>query len=281
MNEDEIYKYLKELKNRINSKEEYEKYSKFLQDFKKKYVKDNNQSQAKRIWCLEQILNIQNDYLASYNDLKNHKFYEAWIKFDQIEIKLSNLKRHFEENNNEFYIQSISEYTKKFQSLYPYKIFLSTEEIISEKECSICGKKINLRNHCGHEVGEIYNGELCCRKIKHIDAILGISLVDSPARKYAVAFPKTKNSLDSYKYNALKYLLKYLESPFEKWGYKWTTKRHPHEFFPNLKPDDNCPCDSGKKYVDCCKSKEGILRPHCQFLFYKEKPKKIDFEYIY
>jgi len=281
MNKDEIIKYLKELKNRTNPKEEYEKYSKFLKDLKQKYVINNNQKQAKRIWCLEQILDIQNEYLFSYDDLKNYRFYDAWVKFEQIEIKLSNLKRHFKEKINNFYIKQIEEYTKKFQSLYPYKFFLSTGMVVKEKICSICGKRVNLRNHCGHEVGEIYNGEMCCRIINHIETITDVSLVESPVHKYAVAFFGTKGNLDSYNYAALKYLIKHLESPFEKWNYELTTKRHPHEFFPNLNPNDNCPCNSGKKYIDCCKSEVGILMPHYQFIFYSPKPKKFDLEYSY
>lgn len=281
MNEEKIYKYLKEPNKRNNSPEEQNKFTELLKDLKQKFVKENNQKQAKRIWCLEQIFSIQNVYLLAYEYMKSHKFYNAWVKFGQIEIKLSNLKRHYKEKDNRFYLQHISEYTKKFQSLYPYKFFFSTEEIISEKECSICGKKISLRNHCGHEVGEIYNGEMCYRIINRIDALTGVSLVNSPSRKYAVAFLKTKNGLDSYNYSPLKYLIRYLESPFEKWDYEWTTTRHPHEFFSDVKPEDKCPCDSGKKYIDCCMSEEGILRPHCQFFFYEEKLKEFDFEYSY
>lgn len=277
----EITKYLKDLKNRTNPKEEYEKYSKFLNSLKQKYIIDNNQKQAKRIWCLEQILDIQNEYLFSYDNLRNHIFYEAWIKFEQIEIKLSNLNRHFKEKNNDFFLLEIAEYTKKFQSLYPYKFFFSTGEIVKEKICSVCGKKVNLRNHCGHEVGEIYNGEMCCRIIKHLEKLTDVSIVESPARKYAVAFSSTKDGHDSYNYAALKYLIKHLESPFEKWDYELTTKRHPHDFFPSLNPNDNCPCNSGKKYIDCCKSEDSILMPHYQFTLYSPKLKNFDLEYSY
>jgi len=31
--------------------------------------------------------------------------------------------------------------------------------------CSICGTPMTPRNSCSHEVGEIYDGEMCSRKV--------------------------------------------------------------------------------------------------------------------
>ncbi|MFA5014198.1 MAG: SEC-C domain-containing protein [Actinomycetota bacterium] len=280
MNEVEILEYLKGLENRDISPKEENTFTNNLKEIKQNFVKDNNQQKAKKIWCYEQIYNVQNIYLSAFELMKKNKFYEAWQNFEQIEIKLSFLYPHFKEKNNEFYLKLILEYTRKFQSLYPYKFFISTEEIIKEKECSICGKKISLRNHCGHIPGEIYDGEMCLRRITKVDFI-GVSLVNSPDRKYAVAFPSTSEGADSFDYKLLKYLINLLESPFEKWNYKWSKRRHPHSFFKDITPNDNCPCESGKKYVDCCLNEKGVLRPHCQFYFYKEKKEKMDFEYCY
>lgn len=280
MNEAEIKKYLRDLKNRSISPKEQNIFNTELKKLKQNFVNKKDQKQAKKFWCYEQIFNIQNMYLSAFELMKNNKFYDAWQKFEQIEIKLSFLHPHFKEKDNEFYLKFILEYVRKFQSLYPYKIFMSTEEVIKEKECSICGKKINLRNHCGHIAGEIYDGEMCFRKITSVD-FLGISFVDSPERKYSVAFPATADGVDPFNYRLLEYLINLLEFPFEKWDYKWTKKRHPHSFFSNISPNDNCPCESGKKYKDCCMSKKGVLRPHCQLYFYKNKKDKMGLEYCY
>jgi len=151
--------------------------------------------------------------------------------------------------------------------LFPYKLFFSPEIIEHEKKCNICGKIISIRNPCGHEVGEIYNGEMCIRIVTKAEFI-SISLVESPLQKYSVPFmtdPKTGKTVDHYDYSLLENLLKILKSPFDEWDYKKTTKMYPHSKFKHIGRNENCPCGSGKKYKQCCLKREGVTLPHYEF----------------
>src|SRR4051812_6647847 len=98
----------------------------------------------------------------------------------------------------EFRLSSIKKWSEQWQSLFPYKVFLSPE-MVFRAECSICGCTIQPRRPCGHIVGEIYKGEPCLRVIKSIDQVLGIALVTNPVQKYSVVFmhdPATGKSHD-------------------------------------------------------------------------------------
>jgi predicted RNA-binding Zn-ribbon protein involved in translation (DUF1610 family) len=129
-------------------------------------------------------------------------------------------------------------------------ISLQVESIESDFRCSICGSKIGIRNRCSHKIGEIYNGEMCGRIVNKIE-IKGISIVRNPFDKYTILEAQGV----SYNYALLETLMKYLDNPFEKWGYDieymdWDYKKDLR--YKNVNRNDMCPCGSGKKFKKCC-----------------------------
>jgi len=176
----------------------------------------------------------------------------------------------------------VSRSQKRPESIYPYRVFSSPEIVELEKECTICGQKVSPRHPCGHEVGEIYSGEICCRKVTKWE-LLSIAMVENPVQKYSVAFlsdPKTGKSVDHYKYNLLEYLLPRIESAYDSWEVQDTTRLHPHGRFSFIGRNDLCPCGSGKKYKKCCLPKSGVLMPHKEFILPKAPPPHLNQDVI-
>ena len=68
---------------------------------------------------------------------------------------------------------------------------MSRETIIKKVHCSICGKINTIRNHCEHQVGKIYMGEMCCNIVDDFE-FLGMAIVKKPFDKYTVLFPEGK-----------------------------------------------------------------------------------------
>lgn len=228
-----------------------------------------NEAGAKDLWCLEQTLKAQEGYIRAFADLKARKFYEGWCRFEEAELALHFLEPHENEPSARFRLDFIREYIPKWQSLFPYKLFLSPELLEEEKECSICGAKVAPRNPCGHRVGEIYGGQMCCRVVTKLD-VMGVGLVDNPVQKYSVPFipdPVTGKSRDHYNYGVVQYAIDCLRSPFDRWDVEKTTRIQPHSRFRHVGRNDACPCESKKKYKKCCLGKEGVIRPHLQFSF--------------
>jgi hypothetical protein len=242
-----------------------------LKGVKLNAVDRGDQDMAKMVWCYEQILKIQRNYLSAFNAMKTGDFYGAWCRLERIEIKLGFLEPHFliDPTSDAYKLAYIEKHTIQFQSLYPYKFFLSPARLDHEKKCSICGRNISIRNPCEHKKGEIYNGEMCSHEITKAD-ILEVSVVSNPVQKYSVLFlsdSETGDHKDHYDYSLVKFLISRLNSPFDAWEVRWTKIRHPDSLFADINRDDNCPCDSGKKYKNCCLRKDGILRPHVEFIF--------------
>jgi len=253
-----------------------------LGQLKQRAVEQKDQDSAKEIWCLEQILEVQDTYLDAYKALKSGEYYNGWRSLERTDIEYTFLFRHFKEHDNKYWIEFINKHTTQYQSLFPYKAFVSPEYLKKEVKCSICDQVINIRNHCGHRVGEIYNGEMCTRLITKVK-LLGGSIVTSPLQKYSVCFPtdpKTGQRVDHYNYSYVKFVIDRLQSPFDNWDIHWTKKRHPHSRYSHIGRNDKCPCESGRKYKDCCLPKSGVLRPHCQIEFSVKPPEGLSmFEY--
>jgi hypothetical protein len=240
-----------------------------LKTIKEVAVSNTDHDTAKLVWCYEQILNIQKNYLQGFGHLKSGKFYQAWCLFERVEIELHHLERHFPTSDNVFKLTLIDKQTRQFQSLYPYKYFLSPGYLILEASCSICERKRSIRNPCEHIIGEIYNGEMCCRKIGNAK-LLETSLVEKPAQKYSVPFtidPETGEQVDHYDYSLVQYVTRGLREPFDEWESKWTQRRHPHSRYKHVGRNDQCPCESNKKYKKCCLNESGVLRPHLEIEF--------------
>ncbi len=260
--------------NSINDVEEYlssKNYDLFdskvfdlIKSLKDEAVSESDEQKANYLWCLETIAKIKSSYLGAINEIRVGKQFEAWIAFDRCCIEVSFLEKHFDLSDAKFGINNIIELTKKFQALFPYKYFLSRESIEKDFTCSICGSKMGLRDNCIHNVGDIYNGEMCCRVINSME-FLAYAIVTNPADKYTL--PQIEGQ--EYDYRVIDYIVAHLESPYQFWDYKkekiiWRYKED--EMFKHLGRNDVCACGSGKKFKKCCYQKEGKESEHFKFM---------------
>ncbi|MDO0823322.1 SEC-C metal-binding domain-containing protein [Desulfosporosinus nitroreducens] len=222
-----------------------------LKEQKELAVRNDNQDQAKYIWCLEQVFKVKSLFIEAFNLMKKGDFEKAWLSLDRSDIELSFLKPHFDYSDNKYELEYIEKEIPKYQKLFPYDFFSSRESIESDFTCTICGAKLGLRkNECGHRVGQIYNGEMCGRQVNEIEFI-SISIVKKPMDKYTILHVEGME----YNYFLLETLIQYLDNPFEKWGYDieefdWNYKND--ERYKNIGRNDVCPCKSGKKFKKCC-----------------------------
>lgn len=267
-NLEEIEEILKRFEELDFTQDKFDKIFVSLEKLKGDAVEANNQDTAKICWFYEKITEIHIFYLNSFYLMKNHDFYKAWCELEKSEKRIQYISDHFQIDNkiDPFLIAFIKEHIEKFQSIYPDYIFTSLRFAIKTTVCSICGKESSLRNHCGHILGEIYNGVRCVRYIKECEP-LHYAIVENPKWKYRVLFDTNEKGekIDNYNYEIIEYLIDLLPSPYVEWDYRWTSKIIPHSKFSNFKEDDECPCGSGKIYKECCLKKDGVIRPHIDF----------------
>jgi len=227
-----------------------------------------DQPHAKFCWCLETALHVQEKYLEAFSLMRGSEFYLAWCALERTEIAVGALSKHLDDTGDRFRAHFIGAHVERFQSLYPYRMFLSPAFVLKKCTCSICGNEISVRNPCGHRRGEIYDGEMCYRAVEESE-LLELSLVPNPVQKYSVVFSKGAEgeTEDHYDYRLVDYVCRGLRFPFDEWDIEWTKIRHPHSLYEHYSSTDMCPCDSGIPYTDCCLKEEGVLRPHARVMF--------------
>ena len=88
---DECIDFLKKVRNRTDMilVEEIDKKLSLEKEKAKRYKQEDN---ANHIWCLQEALYIQDDYIRAFSLLKDHEYYEAWCIFERAEIALYSLE---------------------------------------------------------------------------------------------------------------------------------------------------------------------------------------------
>lgn len=225
---------------------------------------------ANKAWFIRKTIEMRREYLAAIDMLRHEDYYEAWCSFEQIEIGLRTQKRNPFYSCDQFGIDALAEQVTQWQSLFPYKIFFSPETIIRRETCSICGETASPWSNCNHLPGRVYGGLECHRLVEDFEFV-SVSMVTNPVQKYSVARVMHERAdgkiVDQFDYLPVKFVVDRILTPFAKWRAEKTTILEPHSAFGGLTQNDECPCDSGKFYFDCCLQKEGVRTPHIHFDF--------------
>jgi len=248
---DQVISFLESFfdENRCN---DYKLVNKFLEKEKTKAKTQRNESRANFIWLLQESLKVQKTYIEAFNRITSKDYYNAWCNLESCEISLKNINYNFPAWSDCFGLSFIQRNVVQYQQLFPYVFFASPEILEHKVRCSICGKTYTLSSHCNHELGRVYNGELCYRIIEKPE-FCGISLVTNPIQKFSVVFPEDNN----FDYSLLEFFHDKLNSPLEIW-----LLEHFEVFLPFwseriILPEVKCLCGSQKLFVDCCLKKPG------------------------
>ena len=250
MNLDEIKDYLNTKRDEISPS-----ITDDLANLKRKAIENQNEEEANEIWCFERIAEIQSTYLDVFVHLKSKRYFDAWRLLERIDIELCGLRDNFNYSGDLYNIMNIERMIKEYEKLFPYQYFFSRESIVKRVKCSICNQVNTIRNHCPHEVGKLYMGEMCCNIVEDIE-FLGMAIVKNPFDKFTVLFPQDLE----YNYFMLDNLMPQLDSPYDRFYVEIIKQKNPK--FQNIERNDKCPCGSNKKYKNCCKDTENECFDH-------------------
>jgi hypothetical protein len=208
------------------------------------------------LWSLHTFAEATGIYLEAYRLMSRGKYLAGWCKLEDAELGFERLARNVFAPDLLPLIETRADLVTLWQSVFPYRHFISPAMRYKKWDCSICGKQSTPVEPCGHIPNLVYAGELCYRHIRDFEP-LEVSIVTDPVQKYSVL------QLD-YDYSVVKYVLDHLSGPFHQWSGQWTHKRHGHDRFSDRPAKGPCPCDSGLRYEECCLLSEGVRLPHFQ-----------------
>ena len=108
----------------------------------------------------------------------------------------------FTDEDNRYELTKLYDLLLEYEALYPYKVFCSSEYIIEEASCSICGKSV-LGLDCPHIKGELYWGEPAVHNITKIKEFQAVALVSHPEDKRCIIQAADENISEEEKFRKL------------------------------------------------------------------------------
>lgn len=233
---------------------------------------------ANRAWFLKAVAETRSSMIAAIRQIQDTQQKDGWCTLEQVELGCRALRRNAFLRLDDYEVLELLEQVERWQSLFPYRVFASPEFVIETARCSICKTLSSPWSGCDHAPGRVYCGESCHRIIEGMH-LKSVSLVLEPVQKFSVMIMHRDDGSDPMDYSLVDWVAKRVRSPFDRWNIAWTIETHPHHLF-SARPDDPCPCESGKFYGSCCLYTRGVKRPHAQFDFPNPPPSDLpDFEY--
>lgn len=216
-------------------------------------------------------------HLSSYfRLLQEHNYKSSWIALQDCFDDLRFVGKYLEiEERKE--IPDIYELLEAYESLYPYKVFVSSEYIISKSHCSICGKSMQSLS-CPHIKGNLYWGDIALEIVDEIEEFQAACLVRHPEDKRCIIELSDDNRSESEQFSKLEQFLD-LKQPFLQ-QFSITSMMETRQRMDIIKVgrNDPCSCGSGKKFKKCCgknlyyQHERNIIHPgkkvHLQYEFF-------------
>lgn len=248
-----IYKALNELKKRLinenydNPKKEYDASLKLFEEIAKIAIEKKDEKLANAQYVFRNYFLMFSNLMSYFLLLSEKKYKESWIRLQDC-IDDAQYVGKFSENR--FDIPNILELLRQYEKLYPYKLFASSEIVITKSHCSICGKSMQSLQ-CQHIKGNIYWGEPAIEYVDDMKEIQAICIVRNPENKRCVLelANDERDEIDIFKKLNL-----YLElglPRLQKFSIKSEIENRRREK-NKINRNDKCPCGSNLKYKKCC-----------------------------
>lgn len=201
--------------------------------------------------------------LAKYFELLYSREYKlSWNKLQDCFDIIKYIGR-FTDPDSRFELPELYDLLIEYERLYPYKLFCSSEYIIEEATCSICGKSV-LGLDCPHIKGNLYWGEPAIHNILKIKEFQAVAIVEHPADKRCIIEVSDETINEIEKYQKLSSFVDLNLPPLQMFSIDCKIETRMDNNYRGIPRNELCPCGSRKKFKKCCYSK--LYYPHYRFI---------------
>lgn len=212
-------------------------------------------------------INTQNEYFANataiyqvyfqlfcnlsfyFQLLEQHDFKSSWDILQNCFDCIKTIGR-FVDVDKRMELPSINQLLLEYEKLYPYRLFASSEFVISKSHCSICGKSMQSLA-CPHIKGNLYFGEFAKEVVDEIKELQAICLVQHPEDKRCVLEMKNNTDENSY-YSKINMFLNKNIPRLQLFSIESHIETRKNESIIKVGPNKPCSCGSGIKFKKCC-----------------------------
>ena len=140
-----------------------------------------NTEEKNWLWIIQTFANATAVYLDAYRQMSRGQFMEGWCTLEEAELGFARLADNAFIESLVPLIDQRAELIALWQSLFPYRHFVSPGMRYKKWACSICGKQSTPIDPCGHIQNRVYGGELCFRRLEQAEP-LEVSIVTISCR---------------------------------------------------------------------------------------------------
>lgn len=222
-------------------------------------VESHNESLANVSFVMKRLFSMYYNYAYYWGQLNEKKYKNSWNSLqDTIDDLL--LVSRWCSNRCHFKLDTLNIHFKELEKLYPYKLFASSEMVITKTKCSICGKD-GLDIDCTHIPGNLYWGEMASTIIKEF-TFKAVALVKHPLDKRCIMEIQDDNRTDEEKFKLLDYFISNVSNPLMLFKLNEQKRFYKKKVEKKLGRNDRCYCGSGLKYKYCCGKEEYVEGIH-------------------
>lgn len=213
-------------------------------------IKIKNEELANAQYVAKQYINLLCHISNFFNLLNNKEYKISWNALQDC-LDSAYWIGKYTKMENRFEIPDIVQLLSSYESLYPYKVFASTEMIISKSEWSICCKSFQSFD-CNHIKGYLYWGEVAAENLIEVKELQAVAIVSNPLDKRCVMELSNDTRSQDEKFQILD---KFIEQSipifhlFQIEAKKTIRKRSDIRIVGR---NQDCSCGSGKKFKKCC-----------------------------
>ena len=210
-------------------------------------IRSNDEALANAQFVFKHYFLFFCDLIRYFGMLENNQYKESWNKLQDCLDSIKYIGR-FTKIENRLELDELYELLIKYENLYPYRVFTSSEYVISKTHCSICGKSMQSLE-CSHIKGNLYWGEPA---VEIIDEIQAVCIVSHPEDKRCILEMSDDTRTEKEKFILLDQFLE-MKMPFlQQFEIQERKEIRRRNDIKKVGRNQPCSCGSGKKFKRCC-----------------------------
>ena len=211
------------------------------------------------IFVLEKYALLFEGYGRIWQQISSSQYSESWDSLQSV-FDMVRIIRRFSNID----ISAVEDQLYALETAYPYNMFFSMGAVVEWFKCSICEEDMDTFS-CVHRKGELYRGEMAYGIAMNV-RFDHVAIVGNPVdKRCVVSYPNESSHFDVVRYiGELFFNKKLLVSEFG--GIFWGKRKIKNPEYRHLKRNDQCYCNSGRKFKRCCIGKNFIEQDHAQII---------------
>lgn len=231
----------------IFSIQEYDDCNELFEEILAIAVKNNDETLANSQYVFKQYLLMFYNLIKFYKLLKSREYKSSWDKLQDCIDDAHYIGRF---TSDRLEIPSLLKLFRSYESLYPYKVFASSEYVIHKSHCSLCGKPMQSLQ-CPHIRGNLYWGNPAAEIVDEITEFRAIALVSHPENKRCVIELPDDGRSEAEKFKKLDLFLDLNVPPLQHFTIDSAIEIRTKPV-KQVGRNSPCSCGSGIKFKKCC-----------------------------